>query len=104
LLRLEPQIAAHMARTCSGFARQSAVTFIWTAVPYRTEWRYGSVAPKFIAQDSGHVCQNLYLACEAIGAGTCAVSAYSQHGMDEYLGVDGATEFTVYCAPVGKVG
>ena len=24
---------------------------------------------KLIAQDSGHVCQNLYLACEAIGAG-----------------------------------
>ena len=35
-------------------------------------------AHKVIALDAGHVCQNLYLACEAIGAGTCAVAAYHQ--------------------------
>lgn len=102
LLRKEADIAEKIARVCTGFARGSAVTFIWTAIPYRTEYRYCSVAPKFIAQDSGHVCQNLYLACEAIGCGTCAVSAYAQKAMDEYLGVDGETEFTVYSAPVGK--
>lgn len=99
----DPGIAEAMARACSGFARHSAVTFIWTAIPYRTEWRYCSIAPKFIAQDSGHVCQSLYLACEAIGCGTCAVSAYNQSQMDAYLGVDGQSEFTVYSAPVGKV-
>lgn len=101
-LRPDADIAEKMARTCSGFARHSAATFIWTAIPYRTAWRYASVAPKFVAQDSGHVVQNLYLACEAVGCGTCAVSAYAQHAMDEFLGVDGETEFTVYAAPVGK--
>ena len=102
LLRADPDIAEHIAHTCTGFARHSAVTFVWTAIPYRTEWRYCSVAPKFIAQDSGHVCQNLYLACEAIGCGTCAVSAYAQKALDDFLGVDGQTEFSVYSAPVGK--
>ena len=62
---------------------RSAVVFIWTAIPYRAEWRYSIVAPKMIAQESGHICQNLYLACEAIGAGTCAVGAYSQKQMDD---------------------
>jgi nitroreductase len=33
------------------------------------------IAAKLVAQDSGHVCENLYLACEAIGCGTCAVAA-----------------------------
>ena len=42
------------------------------------EWRYSLAAHKVIAIDVGHVCQNLYLACEAIGAGTCAVAAYDQ--------------------------
>jgi nitroreductase len=56
-----------------------------------------------IALDAGHVCQNLYLACEAIGAGTCAIAAYNQDLADELLGVDGDEEFTVYIAPVGKV-
>jgi SagB-type dehydrogenase family enzyme len=82
---------------------QSAVVFLWTALPYRTEWRYTIVAHKIIAQDSGHLCQNLYLACEAIGAGTCAVGAYTQAAVDALLGVDGEEEFVIYMAPVGKV-
>lgn len=79
------------------------VTFIWTAVPYRMEWRYAIAAHKVIAIDAGHVCQNLYLACEAIGAGTCAIAAYHQDLMDSLLGVDGTEEFTLYLAPVGKI-
>jgi SagB-type dehydrogenase family enzyme len=82
---------------------ESAAVFIWTAVPYRTEWRYSALSAKIIAQDSGHLCQNLYLACEAIGAGTCAIGAYDQNRMDPILGVDGEEEFTVYVAPAGKV-
>lgn len=80
----------------------AAVVFVWTALPYRTEWRYPMVAAKLIAQDSGHVCQNLYLACEAIGAGTCAVGAYDQQTADALVGVDGEEEFAIYLAPVGK--
>jgi len=84
------------------YAKDSAVTFVWTVIPYRTEWRYGIVSPKIIAQDSGHVCQNLYLACEAIGAGMCAIGAYDQEKMDQVLRVDGNEEFAIYVATVGK--
>lgn len=82
---------------------KSAVTFVWAAIPYRMEWRYGLAAHKVIALDAGHVCQNLYLACETIHAGTCAIAAYDQEEMDELLGLDGEEEFAVYLAPVGKV-
>jgi SagB-type dehydrogenase family enzyme len=92
----------HVA-TRGQFLRQSAVVFIWTVIPYRTEWRYTFLSPKIIAQDSGHLCQNLYLACEAIGAGTCAIGAYDQDKIDPILGVDGEEELTIYVAPVGKV-
>jgi len=85
------------------FTGESAVTFIWTTIPYRMEWRYGLAAHRVILIDAGHVCQNLYLACEAIGAGTCAVAAYDQEYLDEVLGVDGVDEFAIYMAPVGKV-
>jgi SagB-type dehydrogenase family enzyme len=85
------------------FTGNSAVTFIWTTVPYRMEWRYGLAAHRVILMDAGHVCQNLYLACEAIGAGTCAVGAYDQEYLDEVLGVDGVDEFAIYLAPVGKI-
>ncbi len=85
------------------FAGKSAVTFIWTALPERTEWRYAEASVKVIAVDAGHVCQNLYIACEAVRAGTCAIAAYDQELADALVGVDGEDEFVLYMAPVGKV-
>ena len=81
----------------------SAVTFFWTALPYRVEWQYPDMSVKLVAQDSGHLCQNLYLAVEAISAGTCAIDAYFQDEADQLLGVDGREEFSVYLAIVGKI-
>lgn len=86
------------------FIGKSAVTFIWSAIPYRGEWRYSMVAHKPMLLDGGHICQNLYIACEAIGCGTCAVAAYDQCAIDTYLKLDGEDEFVVYLSPVGKVG
>lgn len=85
------------------FCGEAAATFIWTVVPYRTEWRYDLAAYRVLLMDVGHVCQNLYLACESIGAGTCAVGAYDQEALDTLLDVDGEDEFAIYLAPVGKV-
>ncbi len=96
----EKMIIASLGQPYPG---RSAVTFIWSAIPYRMEWRYGLAAHKVIALDAGHVCQNLYLACEAIDAGTCAIAAYDQEELDELLGLDGEEEFAIYLAPVGKV-
>ncbi len=101
----EEQMPQKLADATLGqtFVGRAAVVFIWTTIPYRMEWRYGLAAHKVIALDAGHVCQNLYLACEAIGAGTCAVAAYHQQLMDRLVQVDGNDEFTIYMAPVGKV-
>ncbi len=100
----DPHIGRRAARACLGqsFVADAAVTFFWTTVPARMEWRYGLAAHKVIAVDVGHVCQNLYLACECIHSGTCAIAAYDQDACDALLGVDGNEEFTVYIAPVGK--
>jgi SagB-type dehydrogenase family enzyme len=84
------------------FVGQAAVCFIWSAVPYRTEWRYGLQARKDVLIEAGHVCQNLYLACESIHCGTCAIAAYDQDAIDTFLGLDGEDEMAVYLAPVGR--
>ncbi|WP_350343465.1 SagB/ThcOx family dehydrogenase [Proteinivorax tanatarense] len=85
------------------FAGDCAATFIWSVIPYRTEWRYSVASHKPIALDAGHLCQNLYLACEAIDSGTCAIGAYDQQAIDKFIGVDGNEEFVIYISPVGKV-
>lgn len=90
--------AARGQRFCAG----AAVTFVWSAIPARTEWRYAEASAKVISLDAGHICQNLYLACEAIGCGTCAIAAYDQDLADQLVGADGHEEFVVYMSPVGK--
>lgn len=93
-----------LLEACYGqkFAIESAVTFIWTVVPYRTEWRYNVASARVILMDVGHVCENLYLASESINAGTCAIGAYKQDKIDELIRVDGNDEFAIYLAPIGK--
>jgi len=86
-----------------GFCGKSAVVFVWATIPYRTEWRYSIMSHKDIAIEAGHVCQNLYLGCEAVGSGTCGIAAYDQKLVDALIGVDGKDEFTVYLSPVGKI-
>ncbi len=99
--RLQPTL--NQATLGQAFVASAPVTFVWTAIPYRMEWRYHTAAHRVILLDAGHLCQNLYLAAEAIGAGTCAIAAYHQQQMDQLLRVDGNNEFCIYLAPVGKV-
>ena len=103
-LSLDPEISQKARNACLGqeFVSRAAATFFWTTIPARMEWRYDRAAHKVIAVDAGHVCQNLYLACTAMGAGACAIAAYDQDACDRLLGVDGGEEFTVYIATVGK--
>jgi len=84
------------------YALASAVTFIWAAVAARSTWRYQERAYRYMFLDAGHVCQNLYLACEAVGAGCCAIAAYDDDAMNRALGLDGREEFVIYMATVGK--
>lgn len=107
---LDSNYDAPLTRALCGqrFAAAAPVLFVWSALPYRTEWRYGLKASKYILLDAGHMCQNLYLACESIGCGACAIGAYDQDFMDELLGfapgpsAEPQYECTVYAASVGK--
>lgn len=84
------------------FVRTSAVTFIWVAVAYRSVWRYQERAYRDLFLDAGHVCQNLYLAAEAVESGCCAVAAYDDDEINALLGIDGEEQFAIYLATLGK--
>jgi SagB-type dehydrogenase family enzyme len=100
-----PSLGPRLAGGALGqmFVARAAAVFVWTVIPARMEWRYGLAAHKVLAMDAGHVMQNFYLACEALGAGTCAIGAYDQERMDALVRADGTDEFTIYLAPVGRV-
>ncbi|HPF53785.1 MAG TPA: SagB/ThcOx family dehydrogenase [Eubacteriales bacterium] len=79
------------------------VVFYWSAVPYRAEWRYGPFTHRVMLIDAGHICQNLYIACEALGLGTCAVASFDRQLCNSIFKLDDVDEFIVYTAPVGCV-
>lgn len=85
------------------FVATSAATFIWAADAYRSIWRYGQRAYRYMHLDAGHVCAHLYLAVAAVDCGCCGIAAFDDDGYAELLGIDGVNEFVIYLATVGKL-
>ena len=85
------------------WAAKANAVFYYSCVFYRAEWRYGIWAHAPILMDSGHVTQNLYLACTSIGLGGCAVAAVDTALADRAFGLDGAEETIFYAMPVGTI-
>jgi SagB-type dehydrogenase family enzyme len=65
-------------------------------------YRYGERGYRYLHLDAGHVCQNLYLAAEAIGCGACAIAAFEDDEVNRVLGLDGESRFAIYLGAVGK--
>ena len=65
-------------------------------------YRYNERSYRYLHIDVGHVCQNLYLAAEAIQAGVCAVAAFDDKLLNDALRIDGEEQFAIYLASVGK--
>ena len=103
-LETDPSIAERMREACLGqeMVQRSAITFVWIADAYRCTWRYGERGYRYLFLDAGHVCQNLYLAAEAIDCGVCAIGAFSDEAINRLLNLDGQNQFVVYLAAVGK--
>jgi len=104
LIESDPTIAHAITAACfdQQFILRSGAVFLWTAVPYRMTWRYGERGYRDLHLDCGHVCQNLYLAAEAVGCGVCAIAAFDDDAMNRLLGIDGTNQFLIYLATVGK--
>ncbi|PWR75318.1 SagB/ThcOx family dehydrogenase [Methanospirillum stamsii] len=93
-----------VAKTCKrpGLVSESAVTFIWTAVPERMIWKFGSRGWRYLFIEAGHICQNLYIVAAGLNLGTCAIGSYNENDLNCILGIDGESEFCIYLASVGK--
>ncbi len=103
-INLDSNIDENITAACLNqiMVKKSAVTFIWVADVYRMKWRYQERAYRYLLLDAGHVCQNLYLAAEAINSGVCAIAAYDDDAINDILGLDGKDEFAAYIASLGK--
>jgi SagB-type dehydrogenase family enzyme len=95
---LEMEISALSQDMC----RTGAVVFAWSAIFARSTFKYSDRGLRYIYMDAGHICENLYLACEDLKLGCCGVGAFFDDEVDALLGLDSKEEAAVYLAAVGK--
>lgn len=90
------------ASTYPELVEGSAVTFIVTAMFWRTRFKYGLRGYRFALLEAGHVVQNLVLVCAALGLAAVPLGGFYDRLVDEFLAVDGVNESALYCVCVGR--
>ena len=83
------------------FLGQAPVVLVLSAIFPRLGWRYRERAYRYALLEAGHIGQNIYLAAEAAGLGTCAVGAFFDDAVNRLLDVDGVEEAALILLPVG---
>jgi SagB-type dehydrogenase family enzyme len=90
------------ASTYPELVESCAVTFLVTAMFWRTRFKYGLRGYRFALLEAGHVVQNVVLACAALGLAAVPLGGFYDRLVDEFLGVDGVNESSLYCVCVGR--
>ncbi|MCX7971050.1 MAG: SagB/ThcOx family dehydrogenase [Negativicutes bacterium] len=84
------------------FVADAAAVLFWVAVPERTTWRYSERGYRYLWLDAGHIAQNLYLSCQLVNCGCCAIAAFIDDYINHLLNLpDGQACY--YLATVGRV-
>ncbi len=65
----------------------------------RTAQRYAERAPRYVYMEAGHVGENVYLQCEALGLGTVMIGAFQDDQVKKLLGIG---QEPLYIMPVGR--
>jgi SagB-type dehydrogenase family enzyme len=81
----------------------SAVTFLVTLVGWRTRLKDGARGYRFALLEAGGLMQNLLLTAAALGLGAVPLGGFHDCRADDYLGLDGLHESTLYSASVGSL-
>lgn len=62
---------------------------------------YGNRGKTYVHMEAGHISQNIYLQCTAMGLGTVAVGAFSDNAISDILNL-AENETPLYLMPVGR--
>ncbi len=106
MLVSQDSVLAEKIASCfekKGMFQEAAVSFIWSAEMNRITRLCGDRSYRYIFIDSGHICENLYLAAYTQKIGVCAIGAYDDEKLNSLLGLDGVERFVAYAANAGKI-
>lgn len=82
------------------FIRRAPVSVVITAIFERTKRKYGERGKRYVYIEAGHVSQNIYLQCESLNLGTCAVGAFYDDSVQGVLRIP-RNYVPLYIMPIG---
>ncbi|MFX1484856.1 MAG: SagB/ThcOx family dehydrogenase, partial [Promethearchaeota archaeon] len=83
-------------------AERASIVFIWSAIFQRSKWKYLQRAYRYIFLDAAHIAQNLALAVQGLGLGSCQIGALYDDYLNELMGFDINEESVIYLSSVGR--
>ena len=84
------------------YARKADVVFLISGVFQRTRRKYGERGYRYVFLDVGHLGQNIYLACTALGHSVMTTCGFFDDEANKLLRLDGVDETMLYVAFIGK--
>lgn len=93
----------YLTNSCLGQSMLSsaAIVIIWSAIFFRTKWKYKQRAYRYIYLDCGHVAQNLALSATSLGLGSCQIGAFFDDEINALIELNGIEESVIYLSAVG---
>jgi len=82
------------------FIADASFSIVITAEYERTTRRYGERGIRYVHIEAGHVSQNIYLECEALGLATVAIGAFDDDEVAKVLNLPEAHK-PLYVMPIG---
>ncbi len=90
--------AAAVNQTAVGGA---PATLVIVAVPERTTVKYGERGVRYVAMETGHAAENVYLQAEALDLATVTIGAFDDGEIGEIVGLPAEVD-PFYLMPVGR--
>lgn len=98
---LEQDLTSKKRNIISPYLENPAASIIFTSVIARSEVKYGPRAYVYSLIESGHMGQNIHLACAEIGLGSCSVSGFVDETVRELLDLT-ESEIPIYSIGFGR--
>jgi len=81
---------------------KASVIVVFAAIFDRTEMKYKTRGYRHVFTEYGHLAQNMYLVCTALGLGICSIGGFIDDGLNKILDIDGRVESVIGVIAIGN--
>lgn len=96
---LNDELAAFVAH--DDLVRSAPVTFVFTAIFFRSSWKYRERAYRYCLLDAGHLAVQTVLTASALGHGSTLIGRFDDRKVNAFLELEEGKEGALLIVPVG---